>query len=145
MKLVVILAVVVMFLLPTTADANCRTHKCWHTVHVHRLERMVERKIDAITPYKCGPERSVVPCYIINHESSMCGYWLALNGCHQSSNRIPCATRACGMYQFLGWKVPWPVIVRSVYQTLKNKLAHHRMARRLWGQQSAGAACHWCY
>lgn len=138
---------------PTVASASCHTHRCWQKVRVNRLEGMVAKRIAAITPYRCGPERSVVPCDIVNHESAMCGYWLALNGCGQASSRVPCAERACGLYQLLGREkhAPWPVIVTwgkrpwRGYETLKRELRHHRIARRLWGQQRAGLACHWCY
>lgn len=137
-------AATVLFLaaLPAPAGAACHSHHCWHAVHVHRVERYVQRKIDAITPFHCFGDRFAVPCRIIGRESATTGLWTALN---RESRGVPCATRACGAYQFLGWRVPWPVIVASKLETLKRKLAHHRMARRLWGQQVAGAACHWCY
>jgi hypothetical protein len=137
---------------PTTAAANCQTHHCWQHVHVHRVERVIERRIDKIALYRCGPAKSVVPCSIIDRESATDGYWLALNGGHNNpDSRPPCSQRACGLYQFLGWRVPWPVIVTwgprlwRHYRSLKNELTHDRLARRLWGQQQAGAACHWCY
>lgn len=135
-------------MIPAEAVGSCRTHTCWHRVHMNRAEHSVEKKIARITPYRCGTVRgsirSAVPCSIITHESAMVrvGAWQALN---TGSSGTPCATRACGPYQFLGWPVPWPVIVKSHYDTLKRMLAHHRMARQLWAQQTAGAACHWCY
>ena len=131
------IAAAIMFAaaLPASAEARCSTHKCWHRIHINRVEHYVEKKIDAITPYgPCFGGRWAVPCGIIDTESN--GSWTVVNS--QGSG-------ALGPYQFLGWPVPWPVIVANKLQTLKNKLAHHRMARALWGQQVAGAACHWCY
>lgn len=135
-----VLALFVVLLFPSTADARCHTHKCWHRVHVNHLEKMVERKIDRITPYRCwtvtGIFRSAKPCWIITQESAMVrtGPWTALNF---GSRGVPCWTRACGPYQFLGHPVPWPVLVKSKYETLKRKLAHHRYSRKLgnshWG------------
>lgn len=116
------------------ADASCRTHKCWHRVHIGRIEHSVEKKIDKLTPYSCwtvtGQFRSAKPCSVITQESAMVrvGPWRALN---TWTHGIPCLQRACGPYQFLGWRVPWPVIVRSKYETLKRKLAHHRQATRM--------------
>lgn len=116
------------------ADASCHTHKCWHRVHIARASHSVEKKIDKLTPYSCwtvtGRFRSAKPCWVITQESAMvkAGPWQALNF---GSNGVPCWTRACGPYQFLGWDVPWPVIVRSHYETLKRKLAHHRQAARM--------------
>lgn len=137
---IAVAALVALVLVPA-AHARCRTHRCWQKVHTHRVERMVERRIVAITPFgPCYGGRWAVPCYIVGRESS--GHWWALN---LGTTATPCAHRACGPYQFLGWPVPWPVVVSSRYQTLKRKLAHHRMARHLWSQQMAGAACHWCY
>jgi hypothetical protein len=143
-RLLGVAALAVLLLLSTTAaaEARCQSHACWQRVHVNRVERSVEKKIARITPYRCSGYRVAVPCYIIDHESAMAGFWTALN---RGSSGVPCLRRACGIYQFLGWAVPWPVIVRSHYETLKRMLAHHRMARRLWAQQRAGAACHWCY
>lgn len=134
-KLSVVVAVVLSLLVvPAGAEAKCQTHKCWHRVHMNRVANSVVKKIARITPYHCYGGRWAVPCSIIGTESK--GSWTAVNT--EGSGAI-------GPYQFLGWPVPWPVIVRSHYQTLKNELAHHRMARTLWGQQTAGVACHWCY
>lgn len=134
-RLTVVVAVVVFFQTATAgAEAKCQTHGCWNRVHMNRVEHSVQKKIDRIAPYRCFGGRWVTPCSIIQTESK--GSWTAVN--MEGSGAI-------GPYQFLGWPVPWPVIVRSRYQTLKNKLAHHRMARTLWGQQRAGVACHWCY
>lgn len=109
---------------------------------MNRVEHSVVKKIDRITPYRCFGGRWAIPCRFIGIESR--GSWTVLN---LRSSGVPCWYRACGPYQFLGKEkhVPWPVIVRSHYQTLKNKLTHHRVARLLWGQQAAGIACHWCY
>lgn len=140
-RLIIIIAIVMSTaLFAAPAEASCHTHKCWHRVHLARAEHSVEKKIVRITPYHCwtvtGVIRSAVSCWIITQESATvrAGPWRALN---TGSNGVPCYTRACGPYQFLGWSVPWPVIVRSQYETLKRKLAHHRMARKLplsaWG------------
>lgn len=128
-------------LAPST-KASCGTHRCWHRVHVHHLERMVERKIAAITPYRCYGERSVKPCFIIRQESATSGLWRAWNPQPVSGYH------ARGLYQLLGHGEPWPVIIGSRlagvhpwvsarYETLKRKLTHHRIARALpmsaWG------------
>lgn len=115
------------------SHASCHTHKCWHRVHMKRVERLVQKKIDRITPYSCstrsGTFRSAKPCWVIQQESAMVrSPWTALN---TWTSGVPCWRRACGPYQFLGWNVPWPVIVKSKYQTLKRKLAHHRQAWRM--------------
>lgn len=150
-RLTVVAVAVVLSLLavPSGAEAKCRTHECWNRVHLNRVENSVEKKIARITPYRCSGYRVAVPCWVIYQESSMDGFWLALNGGHRNpDSRVPCSTRACGIYQFLGWDVPWPVIIvarasgaierwRARYETLKRMLAHHRMARTLpmsaWG------------
>lgn len=77
-----------------------------------------------ITPYDCGSHGYwAVPCYIIERESRY--QWGAYNG----------SSGARGPYQFLGWPVPWPVTSE------KDKMAHHRMAAKLW---NGGAGCsHW--
>lgn len=132
MKPVVILAVVVTFLLPTTADANCRTHRCWNRVHVHNLERMVEKRIVRIAPIICYGQRSVKPCWVIRQESLTSGFWRAYNP-------QPCrgGAHAVGLYQLCGWGAPFPVIVTwgprlwRKYKTLKNELTHHRIASGL--------------
>lgn len=114
---------------------GCRTHRCWHKIHVARLDRMVERRIERVAPLRCYGQPSAVPCWIIMRESR--GSWTAWNpqpvhGFH-----------ARGFYQLLGHGEPWPVIVRSHYETLKRKLAHHRIAAHLWHEQQAGQARHW--
>lgn len=131
-RLIIIIAVLSTMLFAAPADAQCHTHKCWHKVHINRVENFIQKKIDRITPYKCGPVQSVKPCWVIAQESSMCHYWRALNGCHGYDGRIPCKTQACGLYQFLGWNVPWPVIIPgNKLETLRRKLAHHRQAARM--------------
>lgn len=139
-SVILTLFVFLALIFAATSDASCQTHKCWHRVHIVRAEKSVEKKIVRITPYKCwtmvGVIRSARSCWIITQESAMVriGPWRALNF---GSNGVPCWARACGPYQFLGHDVPWPVLVRSKYETLKRKLAHHRMALRLpvsaWG------------
>jgi hypothetical protein len=121
-------------MIPGEALGSCRSHACWQRVHVHRVVHSVEKKIARVAPYRCYGDRFAIPCYYIGRESATSGLWRARNsnGC-------------IGAYQFCGWRVPWPVIVASRYETLKRKLAHDRMARILWGQQVAGRACHWCY
>lgn len=136
-SLIVVLAAVFIFLalfMAATSQASCRTHACWHRVHIARAEHSVEKKIDKLTPYSCwtvtGRFRSAKPCWVITQESAMVkvGPWNALNTWVSGT---PCLRRACGPYQFVGWNVPWPVIVRSHYETLKRKLAHHRQASRM--------------
>lgn len=134
----ILLVVAIVLMFSSVAEARCRTDECWKRVHHKRVINFYEKKIDKITPYQCGPVQSVKPCWVIYQESSMCGYWRALNGCNSRwDGRIPCLRRACGLYQFLGWNVPWPVIVKSKLETLRRKLAHHRQAARLglshWG------------
>ena len=139
-KLATIAVVIATAYIPSTAEARCHTHGCWHRVHIHRVERYIERKIDAITPFgPCFGGKWAVPCGVIDSESD--GSWTVLN---TWTSGVPCSRRACGPYQMLDKPVPWPVIVKSKYQTLKNKLMHHRKARQLWGEQRAGIACHWC-
>jgi hypothetical protein len=121
----VVLLILMALVFPATADAKCHTSKCWAIVHT-------KHTIDRITPYQCGPVQSVKPCWVIQQESATCHYWRALNGCHGYDGRIPCRTQACGLYQFLGWNVPWPVIVPgNKLETLRRKLAHHRQAARM--------------
>lgn len=125
--------------LPNAASAGCQTHRCWQQVHKKRVLKMVQKRINAITPYRCYGDRSVIPCNIIGRESK--GDWTVLN---TWTRGVACHTRACGYYQFLDKPVPWPVIVKSRYETLKRMLAHHRMARYLWFDQLYRGACHWC-
>lgn len=123
---------------PGAASASCHTHHCWQRVHVNKLERMVKKRIARITPYRCFGERSVKPCAVIAQESSNSGLWRAWNPLSCGSGY-----HARGLYQLCGHGEPWPVIVTwgkrlwRRYRTLKNELAHHRIAARLgmghWG------------
>ncbi|HEX2070184.1 MAG TPA: hypothetical protein VHF90_00875 [Thermoleophilaceae bacterium] len=90
----------------------------WRQRHLRRLE------LRSIAPYSCGRHgRFAVPCSIVERESRYS--WNAYNA----------SSGARGPYQFLGWRVPWPV------RGATDRLAHHRMAARLW---SGGAgASHW--
>lgn len=144
MKSVVAIAITaILFVAPTGAQARCQTHNCWHRVHVSNVENYVQRKINAITTFgPCFGGMWAVPCGIIDNESD--GGWNTVN--------IPCLKAqgffghcARGPYQFLGWPVPWPVIIpHNPLRTLINMYKHHRQAKKLWGQQRAGIACHWC-
>jgi hypothetical protein len=125
----VVLLILIALLFPSSAEASCHTHKCWNKVHIHRVENYIQHKIDLITPYRCGPVQSVKPCWVVFQEASTSGYWRALN---RGSTGTPCLRRACGLYQFLGWNVPWPVIIPgNKLETLRRKLAHHRQAARM--------------
>lgn len=127
--MLVVVLILLLMAFPASADANCQTHKCWHKVHVHRVEHLIQHRIDVITPYRCGPVQSVKPCWVINQESSMAGYWRALN---TWTTGTPCIQRACGLYQFRGWRVPWPVIIPgNKLETLRRMLMHHRQAARM--------------
>jgi len=129
-RFIIMLAVLLSsMMIAVPAEASCHTHKCWHKVHIHRVERMIQHRIDVITPYQCGPVQSVKPCWVIYQESATSGYWRALN---RGSSGVPCLQRACGLYQFLGWRVPWPVIIPgNLLETLIRKLAHHRQASHM--------------
>lgn len=85
--------------------------------------RRQRARIESITPYSCSFGRFAIPCGVVACESH--GFWSSVN---RSSGAI-------GPYQFLGWPVPWPV------RSEADKLAHHRMARKLWNG-GAGAG-HW--
>jgi hypothetical protein len=130
-RILIILAIVFSTVaFSTQANADCHTHKCLQRVRI----KSVEKKIRQITPYRCptmtGIFRSARPCWIIEQESAMVrvGPWNALN---TWTRGVACLRRACGPYQFLGWNVPWPVMVKDKYERLKRKLAHHRMALRI--------------
>ena len=59
------------------------------------LRRIAVRRL---TPYECGSHgRFAVPCSIVQRESRYS--WGAYNS----------SSGARGPYQFLGWRVPWPV------------------------------------
>lgn len=86
--------------------------------HLRRLE------LRSIAPYKCGSHgRFAVPCSIVERES------------HYSWSAYNASSGALGPYQFLGWRVPWPV------RSAADQIAHHRMAARLWA--GGAGASHW--
>ncbi len=90
----------------------------------YRRHHLRQLELRAIAPYDCGSHgRFAVPCWIIARESRYS--WDAYNS----------SSGARGPYQLLGWRVPWPV------RTAADRLAHHRMAARLWAH-GAGAS-HW--
>lgn len=129
---------VALTLTTPTASASCQSHRCWQKVHVHRLEHAVEKRIARIAPYRCYGYRSVKPCWVIGQESATSGFWRAWN-----PQTCGSGFHARGLYQLCGHGEPWPVIVTwgrrlwRHYRTLKNELAHHRIAERLalaaWG------------
>lgn len=131
---IIVVLLSMFFVVVSEAEGRCRTDACWERVHKKRVINSVEKKIARITPYRCwtvtGIFRSAKPCWVITQESAMvrAGPWRALNTWVSGT---PCGPRACGPYQFVGKDVPWPVIVKSRYETLKRKLAHHRQAVRL--------------
>lgn len=123
---------------PVAARAHvhgCHTRKCDRRVHAARLVQMVERKIALVTSFRCYGQPSAVPCWIITRESR--GSWTAWNP------QAVHGYHARGFYQLLGHGEPWPVLGGSRYETLKRKLAHHRIAHELWRQQQAGQARAW--
>lgn len=130
----VVLILFILAILASDSEASCHTHKCWHKVHIHHVEGFVQKKINKLTPYRCwtvtGTFRSAKPCWVITQESAMVrtGPWTALN---TWTSGAPCWRRACGPYQFLGWNVPWPVLVQNKLERLKRMLAHHRQASRM--------------
>ena len=94
--------------------------------HRRRYRRRHLRRIElrSIAPYKCGSHgRFAVPCSIVARESRYS--WSAYNT----------SSGALGPYQFLGWRVPWPV------RSAADQIAHHRMAARLWA--GGAGASHW--
>ena len=73
------------------------------------------RRYRQIAPYRCidGDEGYfAVPCYIVACETGGSYSWSTYN---PSSN-------ARGPYQFVGWRVPWPV------RSFRDRLAHHIQA-----------------
>lgn len=104
---------------PRVSAAVIRDHRRrYRNRHLRRLE------LRSIAPYECGSHgRFAVPCSIVERESRYS--WDAYNS----------SSGARGPYQFLGWRVPWPV------RSAADRLAHHRMAARLWAR-GAGAS-HW--
>lgn len=104
---------------PRASAKVIRKHRrSYRRHHLRRLE------LRSIAPYDCGSHgRFAVPCSIVARESRYS--WGAYNS----------SSGALGPYQFLGWRVPWPV------RSAADRLAHHRMAARLWAR-GAGAS-HW--
>jgi len=104
---------------PRASAAVIRAHsRRYRRHHVLRLE------LRRVAPFDCGSHgRFAVPCPIVQRESRYS--WGAYNA----------SSGALGPYQFLGWRVPWPV------RDSADKLAHHRMAARLWAGGSG--ASHW--
>lgn len=103
---------------------------CMFSARKARRARVLRKRLRAglrarlayyrLAPYgPCYGGRWAVPCEIIGGESG--GSWTVANdgGC-------------IGPYQFCGWSVPWPV------RSWADRLAHHRMAARLW---RGGAGC----
>lgn len=104
---------------PRASARILRAHRARYRAH-HRYRLALAR----LTPYDCGRHgRFAIPCGIVARESRFS--WGAYN--YSSGARGP--------YQFLGWRVPWPV------RSAADRLAHHRMADRLWAG-GAGAG-HW--
>jgi hypothetical protein len=104
---------------PRASAAVIRAHKrSYRARHLRRIE------LRRIAPFDCGRHgRFAVPCGIVARESRYS--WHAYN--YSSGARGP--------YQFLGWRVPWPV------RDGGDRMAHHRMAARLWAGGSG--ASHW--
>lgn len=107
--------------------ACARSRKAAKNMLRYQKEQSVDRRfrriVNSLTPYP-GPNgtRWAIPYYIVACESH--GNWNAYN---------PSGAR--GAYQFLGWNVPWPV------RSEADKVAHHRMAARLWA--GGRGASHW--
>jgi hypothetical protein len=99
---------------------GCYSRTCSLRVRAKYEGRMIRR----LTPYHCATGRFAVPCYIIACESH--GSWTAAN-----------PSGAVGPYQLLGWGAPWPADTRA------KRLAHHRIAARLWdgGKGASNWAC----
>ena len=90
----------------------------------YRRHHLVRLELRRIAPFDCGSHgRFAVPCGIVARESRYS--WGAYNS----------SSGALGPYQFLGWRVPWPV------RGSADKLAHHRMAAKLWA--GGAGASHW--
>lgn len=89
----------------------------------YKQARAYRRAVTALTPYP-GPNgtRWAIPYYIVACESR--GRWDAYN-----------PSGASGPYQLLGWGAPMPA------NTPARKLAHHRIAARLWA--GGRGASHW--
>lgn len=89
----------------------------------YKADRYFRNQVNSLTPY-AGPNgtRWAIPWYIVNCESH--GSWSAYN-----------PSGASGPYQLLGWGAPMPA------NTPARKLAHHRIAARLWA--GGRGASHW--
>lgn len=104
---------------PRASAAVIRDH-----LRRYRLRHRRRLELRQIAPYDCGANgRFAVPCGIVARESRYS--WHAYN--YSSGARGP--------YQFLGWRVPWPV------RGAADRMAHHRMAARLWA--GGAGASHW--
>lgn len=104
---------------PRASAALIRAH-----LGSYRRRHLVRRELARIAPYDCGVHgHFAVPCGIVARESRYS--WSAYNS----------SSGALGPYQFLGWRVPWPV------RSAADRLAHHRMAARLWA--GGAGASHW--
>ncbi len=107
---------VFMALLAMAAPGGgCQSQACVERVKHKQRVKMIARETRRLTPYRCASGRFAVPCYIIACESH--GRWAAYN-----------PSGAVGPYQLLGWGAPWPV------RTAVDRLAHHRIAARLWAR-----------
>jgi hypothetical protein len=95
---------------------GCRSKTCVLRVRAKRFAK----DIRAVTPYRCSFGRSAIPCAIVMCESH--GMWTALN-----------PSGAAGRYQLMPvHNRPWPVTTRQA------RLAHHRIAFRLYRASGAG-------
>lgn len=106
----------------TTKKASARW--CMRTMACKQrvIRRHRQRLIDAITPYR-GPDgtRWAIPWVIVACEGG--NNWTIVN--HEGSG-------AHGPYQLLKHGEPWPV------RTFADRLAHHRIAARLWAASRTG-------
>ncbi|MEJ7786412.1 MAG: hypothetical protein WKF96_16535 [Solirubrobacteraceae bacterium] len=89
---------------------GCRNTACVQRVRAKHQAREIRR----LTPYRCSFGRSAIPCGIVLCESG--GKWTAYN-----------RSGAASLYQIMAMHGrPWPVRTRA------DRLAHHRIASRLW-------------
>lgn len=96
---------------------GCYSPRCTLRVRAKRDVRVIRR----VTPYRCRFGRSAIPCYVVRCESR--GRWTAYN-----------RSGAAGIYQIMPMHGrPWPA------NTRRARLAHHRIAARLW-RGGAGAS-----
>ena len=98
---------------------GCATWACVARVKAKARARAIRR----LTPYRCSFGRYAIPCHVVRCESTD-GGWDTIN-----------SIGAKGPYQFLGKDslIPWPV------KTSAHRLAHHRLAARLWAESHG----HW--